>query len=169
MRKTEKRFEGEARLLRAFYYLELIKNNMVLPGSLFFLQNLWIPCDFWLCRANFNQECADFIAAEWFGDCKSWMPIRIIENKSVGVSVYCSMHQITSSLYNASPYGIKVTIMANGRYVTASKKCLNALTIGGEISTSSWLWRILNYAAPIKPHREIETTYEINLGAPSYF
>ncbi|WP_299665941.1 RagB/SusD family nutrient uptake outer membrane protein [uncultured Polaribacter sp.] len=169
--RNRKRFEGEARLLRAFYYLELIKQYGALP---IFTEPLAPDFDYvGLIRPTF-QECADFIATE----CElvitnPEMPIRIIEEQERGRFSKAVAHAIKSQvlLYNASPLWNETDDTGKWQAAaTASKNALDALTTGGEYQLYPDYEEYSITQSDKNPSpRDRETIYEINLGAPPTF
>ncbi|MET6996831.1 RagB/SusD family nutrient uptake outer membrane protein [Chitinophaga defluvii] len=156
------RLKGEAQLLRAFFYLELVKKYGAMPVADKPFDN-----DFnytGLKRGTF-QECVDFIVK----DCDAVianpnMPLRItIENERVRFSKAIA-YAIKSEalLYNASPLWNPTNDAAKWQAAAAgSKEALTALTAGGNYKLADDYGNyFLNNADFAVVPRDRETIYE---------
>ncbi len=129
------RFESEARLLRAFYYLELVKQFGPMPIS---DKPFTINTDYKkLTRPTF-QENADFIIK----DCDQAianenLPLRITVESERGRFTRSIAHAIKAQvlLYNASPIWNPNNDVAKWQAASkAAKQALDALTENGEFA-----------------------------------
>ena len=126
------RFTAEARLLRAFYYLELVKQFGAMP----IFKNYPTPSFDYksLTRPTFQQSI-DFIVADCdFAINTSALPLRITEENERGRFTIAVGYAIKSQalLYNASPLWNTGNDAAKWQAASAaSKTALEALTSGG--------------------------------------
>ncbi|TDG36174.1 RagB/SusD family nutrient uptake outer membrane protein [Pedobacter changchengzhani] len=127
------RFKGEAQLLRAFYYLELIKQYGALPIIDKPVSNTFDYTS--LTRPTF-QQCVDFIVSECDNVIANpQMPIRITLEGERGRFSKAVAYAIKSEalLYNASPLWNPSNDKAKWTAAsTASQQALTALTAGNQ-------------------------------------
>jgi hypothetical protein len=160
-----KRFTAEAKVLRAFYYLELIKQFGPLPvvDKPFDLKFNYVG----LKRPTF-QECVNFIVK----DCNDaiaepMLPLRITSEVERGRFTQAVAYAIKSQalLYNASPLWNPTNDKAKWQASsTASQEALTALTAGDKFKLASNYgnyFLIQSDLNPILP-TDRETIYEVN-------
>ncbi|XCF05906.1 RagB/SusD family nutrient uptake outer membrane protein [Tamlana crocina] len=169
--KDRERYKAEAQLLRAFYYLELIKQYGPMP----IVDEPFSPAfDYTsLTRPTF-QECIDFIV----NDCDEAianpnLPIRITLEPERGRFTKAVAHAVKSQalLYNASPLWNPENNTAKWQAAaTASKEALDALTQGGEYQLFPDYEEYFFSRSDVNPSpRDRETIFErMTNGHPSF-
>jgi hypothetical protein len=165
------RFKGEAQLLRAFYYLELIKQYGALPiidkpfGATF---------DYTALKRPTFQQCVDFIVK----DCDAaianpQLPMRITEEGERGRFTKAVAYAIKSEalLYNASPLWNPSNDQAKWQAAsTGSQVALTALTNGGGYQLYSNYEEYFYSTSDMSANpRDRETIFEIKDGSPGTF
>ncbi|MWW23264.1 RagB/SusD family nutrient uptake outer membrane protein [Algibacter lectus] len=169
--KNRERYKAEALILRAFYYLELIKQYGPMPivtkpfGPAFDYTTLIRPT---------FQECTDFIV----NDCdeaiaNSYLPLRITLEPERGRFSKAVAYAIKSQalLYNASPLWNPENSTAKWQAAsTASEEALSKLTDGGEYELFPDYEQYFFSSSDINPSpRDRETILEIKAtGHPSF-
>lgn len=160
------RFRAEAQLLRAFYYLEMVKKFGPMP-----IVDKPFESDFdytSLTRPTF-QEVTDFIVA----DCdralsNPALPLRITSEGERGRFTAAIAHAIKSQilLINASPLWNATNDQAKWRAAAdATKHAINALTSTGEYAlASNYSEYFLNRADIAENPNDRETIFERPLG-----
>lgn len=160
------RFEGEAQLLRAFYYLELIKKYGPMP-----IVDAPFESDFdytSLTRPSF-QEVTDFIVS----DCNAALanpalPLRITSEGQRGRFTKAIAHAIKSQalLYNASPLWNPSNDLSKWQAAAeATKQAITALTSTGEYKlASNYSEYFLNRSDISEMPNDRETIFERPLG-----
>ncbi|MCK0148101.1 RagB/SusD family nutrient uptake outer membrane protein [Arenibacter sp. F26102] len=169
--KNRKRFKAEAQLLRAFYYLELIKQYGPMP----IVTEPFDPAfDYSVLTRPTFQECTDFIAK----DCDDALatadlPIRITEEGERGRFTKAVAHAIKSQilLYNASPLWNPENDDSKWQAsAAASKTAVMALTQGGEYELFPDYGEYFFTQSDMNPSpRDRETIFEIKDGSPGTF
>ena len=127
------RLKGEAQLLRAFYYWELVKQYGGMPIVSVPFPNTF---DYTTLKRTSFQECVDFIAK----DCNEViantdMPMRILVGGERGRFTKAIAYAIKSEalLYNASPLWNSNNDVAKWQAAAiASKEALSSLTAGNQ-------------------------------------
>lgn len=165
------RFKGEAQLLRAFYYLELIKQYGALPIIDKPFSNTFDYTS--LTRPTF-QQCVDFIVK----DCDDaianpQLPIRITDEGERGRFSKAVAYAIKSEalLYNASPLWNPTNDQAKWAAAsTGSQQALAALTAGGQYQLYPNYEEYFFSTSDMSANpRDRETIYEIPDGSPGTF
>lgn len=163
---NKERFKAEARLLRAFYYLELVKKYGPLP---IFDQPLESDFNYTsLTRPTF-QEVTDFIVS----DCDAALnnpalPLRITSEGERGRFTKAIAHAIKSEalLYNASPLWNPLNDLAKWQAAAdATKSALEILTLNGEYALApNYSEYFLNRSDISAAPADRETIFERPLG-----
>lgn len=165
------RFTAEAKLLRAFYYLEMIKKYGPMP---IVTEPFNTTTDYTaLVRPTF-QECVDFIVNE----CREAiaipeLPIRITEEQERGRFTKAVGHAIISHalIYNASPLWNDSNDTGKWQAAaTGSKEAITALTAGNEYELFPDYEEYFYSQSDMNPSpRDRETIFEIKDGSPGTF
>ncbi|WP_187269299.1 RagB/SusD family nutrient uptake outer membrane protein [Algibacter pacificus] len=169
--KDRERYIAETKLLRAFYYLELIKQYGPMP----IVDEPFSPAfDYTsLIRPTF-QECIDFIVKDCDDAIASPnLPIRITLEPERGRFSKAVAHAVKSQalLYNASPlWNPENNIAKWQEAATGSKAALDALTKNGEYQLFSNYEEYFFSRSDVNPSpRDRETIFERKTnGHPSF-
>lgn len=163
------RFKGEAQVLRAFYYLELIKQYGPMP-----IINTELEASFEytnLVRPTF-QAVTDFIVK----DCdeaiaNTALPLRIINSNERGRFTKAVAYAIKSQvlLYNASPLWNPSNEVAKWQAASAaSQQAITALTLNGDFQLfPNYEQYFYSFADISQTPSDRETIFEINEGGNS--
>lgn len=165
------RFTAEAKLLRAFFYLELIKQYGPMPIVTEPFDNTFDYTT--LVRPTF-QECTDFIISE----CREAiaipdLPIRLTDEQERGRFTKAVGQAIISQvlLYNASPLWNESNDAGKWQAAaTGTRDALDALTAGGEYALFPDYEEYFYSQSDKNPSpRDRETIFEIKDGSPGTF
>ncbi len=168
---NRERFKGEAQLLRAFYYLELIKQYGALP---IIDKPFDATFDYTSLKRPTFQECVDFIVK----DCddaiaNQQLPMRITEEGERGRFTKAVAYAIKSEalLYNASPLWNPSNDQSKWQAASiGSQQALTALTAGGEYKLYPDYEEYFYSTSDMSPNpRDRETIFEIKDGSPGTF
>lgn len=161
------RIIAEARLLRAFFYFELVKQYGAMP----IITEPFDPAyDYTqLTRPQF-QDCIDFIATECTAVIsEAKLPLRITKESERGRFTLAVAHMVKSEalLYNASPLWNPTNDAKKwSDAAQASKEALNALTTNDEyILYENYGAYFLTASDIAEDPRDKETIFEIKNGA----
>jgi len=168
---NRQRFKGEAQILRAFFYLELIKQYGAMPIVEKPFDNTFEYSS--LKRPTF-QQCIDFIVKECNeAIANADVPIRIKDDQEKGRFSKAVAYIIKSEalLYNASPLWNSSNDVIKWRAAAAeTKAALTALTAGNEYQLFPVYEDYFNSTADLNSSpRDKETIFEINDGSPGTF
>lgn len=169
--RNRERFTAEARLLRAFYYWELIKQYGAMP----IVTEPFDPAfDYTTLTRPTFQEGVDFIVKEVEeAIANPELPMRITDEGERGRFTKAVGYAIKSQalLYNASPLWNEGNDIAKWQAAAAgSKAALDALTSGGEYQLFPNYEEYFHTQSDMNPSpRDKETIFEIKNGSPGTF
>ncbi|SDC50378.1 RagB/SusD family nutrient uptake outer membrane protein [Niabella drilacis] len=159
------RIIAEARLLRAFFYFELVKQFGPMP----IITEPFSPTfDYSQLKRPTFQECTDFIAEECARViAEGKLPVRITQESERGRFTLAVAYVLRSEalLYNASPLWNPANDLAKwNAAAAAAKEGIDALTVAGYELVNDYGNYFLNTSDLADNPRDRETIFEIKTG-----